>query len=1431
MNGLLASLFGRKRLTLSLAGLIAALGLVAWSSMPRQEDPTIPARFAAVTCVYPGADAMAVERQITQPLEDALRSVREIDSLSSTSRANVSVIRVELRQDIYASSEAWEEIRLALEEAELDLPRGARRPELYTRFLDQETVVLAVTGSLDRQRLLQAAKTVQRDLRSVDGVADVLLKADPGQQVTIEYDDVGARHLGVSAAGLAAQLRAQSLDLPGGTLAVGGRATAIRTSDFDSPSDLERLEIRLPSGATVPLSSVASVRFGPIEPRVEYMRFNGMEAVGISVVPHQSIDVVKLGDKIEARIRSLQAKLLPLKLHVLNFQPDYVAGRLSELQRSLLQGIGIVALILLVTMGFRLGLVVSSVVPLVALASLAVFASAGGVLHQISTASLIIAIGMLVDNAIVVAENIQRRMDDGQSRLEAAISATRSLAVPLATATLTTIAALVPLLVARGKTADFTRSVPQLLMLTLAISYLCAVTVTPVLSILFLRVRRRSGGHIGRSATWAARLATRRPRLVIGTAFVLVGLSVYSARFLERSFFPESGRNQLVIEQIMPEGTHLDETDAAARKLEKMLIRHPRVEKVSTFVGRSAPKFYYNLPHRPQSPHFANLVVQTKTSTDVESLMADVRAFAARVLPAAVVVPRKLEQGPPVRAPVELRIQGEALSDLVAAAESVVVALRATPGALDVRHDQGLGVPVVRLTVDSGAAGRRGLTRQDVTMSVLGQTRGLPAGELRLGDDPVPIVVRARSGQHLPAERLLSLDVPSRAAGRIPLAQVASLDVKWKPAAIHRRHGTHEITVYAQLADGRTYGGVLKAFAQRFDRQQLPPGVRIEIGGAAASSRKANGSIINALPLGGLLLFFFLMVEFNSFRRVLLILVTVPLAVAGVIPGLLISGHPFNFMSLLGAVALIGVVVNNAIVLLEAIEVHRRERESVTTAVASAIRLRTRAIMLTTATTVAGLIPLTLSQSPLWPPMASTMIAGLLASTLLSLLVVPSLYIMLFKDQDSTPDRGASTAGLSVVATLGLISIPSTAYAFPLSEAMQAAARRPEIVADEAQADVAEAQADAQWRRGYLPSVATRAGLYGLDRELTLEFDAPVGSLPIAQQQGYALVVRVNQPLFDPGQLLGAGPAADRAAQGQRANARRRAQVKAMAAAEHFLDIKVLDARMEATDSFIQTLEAQARNLISAAREGRALRVDQLQVELALADAVLDRQRLETKRQVKLLLLARAMGKDDIAAPGRLDLDPTIPVLEPDRAFDSMARLDLVALTKNLEATDRRLDAVWWTLVPRLEANGQLIATNGLPLANDYVLQGSVDLVWQPFAAGTRFAQASAERATRRALENQLIEAKRGVKVEVRAAFLELEVARAELEVAKQGVEQATEILRLEQQRYEAGRIIMSELLEAQSRLRERRAQRSKAAIDIIRAKLRVQLAVGSLPI
>jgi multidrug efflux pump subunit AcrB len=998
---MLERILERRRLFVTAALLLSLAGGLAWETMPRQEDPRWPNRDGLVTARFPGAAPEAVERLVLDPMEDSLAEVEEIEKSVATARAGLVVMHLKLRDSIYETELAWDEVQRALDEALTEFPNGVAAPVLDRNPYEPESIVIAVMGSPDPLVLAGGAERLRRELLAVPSVARVKLVGDPGEQILIEIDDPVSRRLGVTHRELASALAMRNVTIPAGSVRIGDRRLVLRPrTEFESVQEIRQTPVAIPSGAVIPLGALARVRHAPLEPAQERMRFNGERAVGLSLTPKKDVDMVALGKEVRQLLDAAGPRYAPLRIHEVVFQPDHVEWRLDSLGRSLLVGVAVVAAVLCGAMGLRLGLVVASVIPLVVLSSLALYAAGNGVLHQMSIAGLVLSLGLLVDNAIIIAESVQHKIDSGVSPSTAAIESVRQLAVPLGAATGTTLAAFVPLLLARGMAADFVRPLPFVVMLTLATSFLFALVVTPVFAGVALQRRQfQKRSFFLLVAERSASIAVHRPGRNLLLAAGFVAASLFAARFVERNFFPSTDRPQIVVDVELAEGAHLEGADRAARTVETALRDRAEVRSVAAFIGMSTPLFYYNLPRRPSSPHLAQLIVTTTDRRHVPSLQRWIRRFARREIPEAVVVSRKLEQGRTHQAPVEVRLSGGSFAELQVSAERLVSVLRQIDGCEDIRHDLGVGIPSVRLAINDASALRYGASRSDVALALLARTRGLEVGQLRSGEDPVPIVVRPSAGEELPTSLLGSIGVATSAGSTVPLGQLAGRTVAWSPGAIRHRNRVQIVTVYSQLAEGVPYSRVIDELAARIADLELPGSVRLEWGGEAEGSDEANLAILRVLPLGVLLLLLFVLAEFNSFRRLGIVLVTVPLATTGVVPGLLLSGQPFGFMSFLGVVSLLGIVVNNAIVLLDVVEGRRALGRSITDSLREAVLLRTRPILLTTMTTVAGLLPLAFSSSPMWPPLAWAIISGLLASTLLTLVVVPSLYACLFHEE------------------------------------------------------------------------------------------------------------------------------------------------------------------------------------------------------------------------------------------------------------------------------------------------------------------------------------------------------------------------------------------------------------------------------------------------
>jgi multidrug efflux pump subunit AcrB/outer membrane protein TolC len=1426
-------LIQQRRLMLTLAAITALTGAIMWLTMIRQEDPRMPDFWGQIVAPYPGADAETVERLVLDPIEDALTEVDQIAIIDAIAFAEMAVLTVELHGYTRDTDKAWDDVREALQKAQQDFPDTVPLPVLDEDQVDQDAIVLAVTGSSDPLKLLAAARRIKKQLLHIDQVSRIHFIAPPLEQVTIEMDDATAARLGITPIDLAARLNARNRILPGGSITLNGQTVRLRPlSEFSSVDEIAATPILLQNGSAIPLSEVAKVRLGPAEPVASRMRFNGEMSIGIAIIPRKAVNLVDFGNDVRAVLEGLRPALTPFNILEVTFQPKRTASRLAELNRSLLLGILIVAGVLVTFMGLRLGLMVAFIVPLVTMASVAVFALGGGVLHQISIAALVISLGMLVDNAIVIAENIQWRMDRGIPANRAGIEAVRELAGPLAGATATTLAAFVPMLISKGPTAEFTRSIPVVIMLTLTVSYLFAIFVTPNLAQLVLRpATDRRDNTIAKVGGAAARLSVRHPWWILSGAVLMVWGTFQMAGNVEQQFFPTSDRNQLLVDLKLTEGSHLDSTDAIAQSLESALLQRPHIRNVASFMGRGAPRFYYNVNRVPFSPHFAQLIVETHSNAHVDAELEWIRHFMDQQADGVELVARKLEQGPPVNAPVEIRLFSDDLDDLNQAAGIVLDLLQRIPGTRDVRHDLDPGAPALRFHVNDASAGRHGITRAHVAQALYGHTRGLPVGQLFQGEDPIDIVVRSAAGEHTAVSVLENIEVTNSSGSGVPLSQVARMETAWQPSVIKHRNASRVCTVSSQLAEGVTFTHILSQLQPLLDRTQLPASVRIGIGGDAEGSGEANQALLKSFPIGILLLFGVLLAEFNSFKRLGLILVTVPLAAVGVIPGLSIAHQPFGFMSMLGVIALVGIVVNNAIVLIELIDAQRHEGEPLDSAIEIGVRRRIRPIMLTSATTVAGLLPLAMSPSTLWPPLASAMISGLAASTVLTLVVVPALYRVLLA-APAQHKKMAAKVSTTAAFIVGLMALPYPVDAarpdmVDLESAMTFAQCRPLAQAAQQQALEAESQALATRNRAIMPIVSGSATY--LRRNEQLDLQTPLGGFPYLKTDDQTANLRVIQPIFDPTQHFYAIPAAQAEARSIRHQSDRIRQQSAAQAAAACLQVLSIDERILATEAFSRSLKARWQEMQSMIKAGRALEADGLKIQLVYEQARQDLLALRNAKGVAQTDLARTLGIMDTVQPMEVPLlvdkaRPEKPELIR-RALE--ARQDLKQYTAALESVRKLYSSVNAEYLPRLDVSAAYNWIKDSPYQTDQWVEGALQLTWTPFAANTRGPRKTALLSRQKVILLQIEETRRQIEIEIAKALADIDTAQGRYYVEIRAVAQTNETLRVERQRHLQGRATTNDLLVAEAALRERTTQQALARLEAVGAWVKLWLAVG----
>lgn len=992
-------LVGQKRLILTTSIFLALFGIFSWSNMNRQEDPFFPYRQGFVLVQYPGADVNKIEKQVLKPLEEELAQIEEIDEIRSTVRSGFTQVIVKMLDHITDTDTVWDRVRIAVDKAKVKFPDGVLEPSVEDRLLDTAVAVYSLSGINDIMQLRDAAKSIKNRMFNLPGIGKVSLYGMPEEQVTISLKESFNNSAIINHESLAQQISERTRSQPINSIHVGNNRVNIDAhTEFKSIEEIRNTSIELTNGEQLPLSSIADVKLEAENVSNSGFWHHRERAIALSLyVPINELNVVEFGQTLRNYMDEIRTLYPEVSIEEVFFQPDRVLNRIEELGGSLLTGMALVTIILAFFLGIRPGLVVAVIIPLVTFSSLAIFNLGGGVLHQMAIAGMVIGLGMLVDNAIVMVENIQYHIDEGMRGSDASVTSVRNLAMSLGSATGTTIAAFMPMLLSQGNSADFTRAIPAMIILSITVSYIYAIMVTPAFSHIFLKQHvENKESALQKLGHKLGQIATSQSSLILTAAVGFLILSGFLFGFVQKEFFPDTDRNQVIIDITYPENSHIIQNTENTQAIAEQLSQRKHVQRTVTFVGNSGPVFYYNLAEKPRAPHIARIVAILDSVDNSTGIIQWVTNEVSPNYPQAQIVARRLGQGPPSDAPIEIQVVAENRKDLTESVRKIQDLLAQTEGTRTLRNTIGLGMAKITLSPDDALLNKNDITRDKLASGLALRTSGQVIGQYRGDEDPINIVMQAPEHVNFKIQDIEDISINN---GQYQLSLNAMTDktIEWLPASIKHINLQRMASVYSETKTGYTYDDVLSKFLPAVAEIEFPKGVDYYVAGSVKESSKANESLGKALPIGIIMLLVFLLFEFNSFRKMTIILVTVPLAFAGVPIGLLLTQTPFGFTATLGVLALVGIVVNNAIVLLDLIQKNQDAGLDMTAAIQNAIARRTRPIILTTLTTIAGLLPLVMTESTLWPPLAWSIISGLLASTALSLLVVPSMYQKMIK--------------------------------------------------------------------------------------------------------------------------------------------------------------------------------------------------------------------------------------------------------------------------------------------------------------------------------------------------------------------------------------------------------------------------------------------------
>ena len=1013
------------RVTIVCVLMLLLAGVNAFFSLPQAEDPGFIVRTAMVRTVFPGANPERVENLVTDKIEKAIQEIPELDVVRSTSKTSSSIVYVDIKESYTAMRPIWDNLRRKIADVREELPDGIIGPFVNDEFGDVFGIIIAITAGqggdgrpeISYAEMKDIAEAARDQLLRLDDTAKVEIYGVQEERVFVEYNNARLAELGLSVVQLQQILQGRNIIIPGGSVSTGVERIELEPSgNFDNIQDLARTVISVPGrNEFLYLEDIAEVRRDYIDPPSSKFHANGLPALGIAVSKKPEGNIVSLGRQIEQLVETWNNEYpIGIDFEPVAFQTTTVERKVDEFTGNVGQAIAIVLGIMLLMLGFRTGFIVASLVPTAMVATLVILQFLEISLSQMSLAALIIALGMLVDNAIVMAESIMVEMAEGKSRVEAAVASARELRIPLLTSSLTTAAAFLPIYLAESTTGEYTGQLFTVVTVTLLCSWILALTLIPLLCVMFLKVQPPAHGdaHETRFYRSYRRLllgGVRHPFLALLGVIGLFVFSLQGMQYIPNIFFPPSDTPMFTAEIESPVGTAIERNEEIVYEIERFVESElmandedqEGVTNWSSYVGVGSPRFSLTAVPEPPSPEYSFMLFNTTSRNVVETIIPRLENFCLEQFPDILATIQPLKLGPPVLNPVEVRVSGEDIDVLFGLADSVKAKLAEMPGTKNIGDDWGQRTKKINVNINEPRARRSGITHQDIALSLLSVLSGYDATDYREGDEVIPVVVRSVAADRQDLGKLESLNVYSQTSGQsVPLKQVADLEVEWQPAKIFRRNRLKSVKIFSDVQPGLTAVEVTDQLIPWLEEQQRswPLGYVYDLGGEFETSGKGNRSIVEKLPIGGLIIVLLLVGQFNSIRRPLIILLTIPLSLIGVIAGLLITKSYFGFMTLLGIISLSGIVINNAIVLLDRINIEINENGlSPARAVIEASQRRLRPILLTTMTTVGGLIPLWLGGGPMWEPMAIAIIFGLAFATMLTLGVVPVLYTLFFR--------------------------------------------------------------------------------------------------------------------------------------------------------------------------------------------------------------------------------------------------------------------------------------------------------------------------------------------------------------------------------------------------------------------------------------------------
>jgi multidrug efflux pump subunit AcrB len=1439
---------------LVLAAMAVALGIYALMKMQRTEDPTVTIRTGIVIAQYPGATSVQVEKQVTKTLEKHIFKFPEVrkELTYSTSRPGLVIINVELEDSVKNSDLFWAKLRHEMiETAQTELPSGVRGPIVNSDFGDTVALLLAVHGERYGYRELRDyLDTIQDRFRTVRTVGKMMRYGDQTEQVWVTGSLARLAQYLADPIRIMQALQQRNMITDTGRAETGRSKIPMKTTGpFTTEDQIANVLVDVSkTGEPVYIRDFAKVERRYEDPRF-LARFDGKPSVLLSVEMQKGKNVTELGDRLDEVMTELRTLLPPdLKVDLIADQPLMVRERMAHLGREFMLAIGSVILVTIILLPFHVALIAAVAIPVTLCTTIGIMNAVGIPLHQVSIAALIVVLGIVVDDAIVIADNYVELLDHKVSIAEAAWRSATEVFVPVLTATVTIICSFLPLTILTGTAGEFIIALPLTVTIALSVSFIVACMLTPFLCRSFIKKGLHDDEGTAKKKSFnpldilqkaygkAIVLFMRRKGMAMALGLGAICAGAFLFKMVPQQFFPSAERNQFVIDVWMRQGTRIEATDAAMGRIEKYLATRPEVAHYATSVGQSFPRFYYNV--NPQQPDgaYGQFIVNTRAVKETPPLVDDLRAKLAAVVPEAMVIVKELKQGSVEEAPIEIRISGDDIATLKQIGTEVEDMLRPVPFSRFVFRDYFNDSDMVDVDLENELANRLGLTHGGVSQILSGGFDGKPVSIFWEGDRPVTILLRLEKEERSSFDDVRNSYMESQLTrARVPLRAIADVKPEWQTSRIVRRNGVRTLTVRSFVKKGFYASALLNAVAPKIAALKLPPGYRIYYGGEKFNQDDNMPQLLGALGISLVAIFLVLLIQFRNVSEPLVVMSSIPLSLLGAAVGLHVTRNPFGFMAFIGVMSVCGIVVRNAIILVDYIKEKIAEGHPLEKAATEAGQRRLRPIFLTTMAAAVGVTPMILSRSALWSPLASAMAVGLIFSMFFTLLVVPVLYVVVRSRIKKAP---AAALVIAVAFLLGSGQALAETRTLTLGEAVALAVVQNSSVKI-ASAKVREGvEKRKSVRADYFPHLSNESTYFRITD--TRKVDVPAGSLgtvsgqPFPTQnvpidQGSKDVVLSDTALTQPLTQLLKTYQEDKIALAEQqiaaANLNKTKTDVIFDTHRLFYSLLIARKQKDAASAAVAAGEEALREAKNAVAAGNVLEV----AAIGRSEVLLQNRYSLLSAKIQISDLNSELN-DLLGLPLDTEINPLDPP-PPETTARSRESFVQEALEKNPEIkaaqeavkkAESGVKAAYIDYIPDFSMSAHYGYQDGVPFLTQNVGAFGVKMTWNIFDWGKRQAVVAQRKEQLTQANENLRRVERRIEVEIGKAYRRLEQTKNLIDVTGESLVLQKENLRLKSDGRKAGTATEAQYATAIASVK-------KAEYEELQALLGYSLAVADL--